>query len=257
MRKLFLITISFIITISAFSQNKKQRREENKKRINALIKQEEEGVIAYEKSTVFGGKLINDGYGIFFEIGRAKSVKNGMLFQFELAERKHPKEEKLSNLNNFYGTPFIYGKQNFFYPVKLGIQLQSLYGNKSNKNGVSITYNYGGGISLGLLRPYYVQLANTDDYIKYESPDSLKFLSGSIGAGPGFGKGWSELKVTPGVYAKTALRFDYGSYNEIVSAVEIGISGEYYSKAIPIMVHLKPKTFFFSGYVAIIFGKRK
>ncbi|MEO6328593.1 MAG: hypothetical protein ABIO55_06665 [Ginsengibacter sp.] len=257
MRKLFLITICFIITISAFTQNKKERREVNRKRINALVKQEEEGVIAYEKSTVFGAKLINDGYGIFFEMGRAKSVKNGVLFQLELSERKHPKEEKLSNLNNFYGTPFIFGKQNFFYPAKLGIQMQSLYGNKSNKNGVSITYNYGGGVSLGLLRPYYVQLTTTGDYVKFESADSTKFLSGSIGAGPGFGKGWSEIKVTPGLYAKTALRFDYGSYNEVISALEIGITGEYYTKAVPIMVHLEPKKFFFSGYVAIIFGKRK
>lgn len=257
MRKIFLIAISFIITISGFAQkNRKERREEHKRRINALIKQEEEGVIAYEKSTVFGGKLINDGYGAFFEIGRAKSVKNAVLFQLELSERKHPKEEKQNNLG-YYSVPFIFGKQNFFYPVKLGVQMQSLYGNKSNKNGVSITYNYGGGLSLGLLRPYYVQLGD-GEYIKYESPDSLAFLDQqSIIAGPGLAKGWSEMKVTPGVYAKTALRFDYGSYNEVVSALEIGLTGEYYTKAIPILTHIEPKKFFFSAYVAIIFGRRR
>lgn len=259
MRKLLLIVVSFIITISVFGQkNKKERRELNKRRINALIKQEEEGVIAYEKSIAFGAKLINDGYGVFFEIGRAKSVNNGTLFQLELSERKHPKEEKLSNLNNYYATPFVFGKQNFFYPVKLGVQLQSLYGNKSNKNGVSVTYNYGGGISLGLLRPYYLQAGSSGAYIKYESADSSIFLDpGSISAGPGFSKGWSDLKVTPGVYAKTALRFDYGSYNEIISAIEVGISGEYYSKAIPLMVHITPRKFFFTAYAAVIFGKRK
>src|SRR6185295_17834819 len=97
MRKLFLIAISLIITISLFAQkNRQERREANRKRVNALIKQEEEGVIAYEKSSVFGGKLINDGYGVFFEIGRAKSVKNAVLFQLELSERKHAKEEKES-----------------------------------------------------------------------------------------------------------------------------------------------------------------
>lgn len=257
MQKLFLIILSFIITITVFGQkSKKERREENRKRVNELIKQEEEGVIAYEKSTAFGGKLINDGYGLFFEIGRARSVKKATLFQLEISERKHPKEEKASNIDNFYGTPFIYGKENFFYPVKLGVQLQSLYGNKSNKNGVSITYNYGGGISLGLLRPYYVQTTSRG-YVKYESADSLTFLSGPIEAGPGIGKGWSELKVTPGAYAKTALRFDYGSYNETISALEVGVTGEYYSKAIPLMAHIAPKKFFFSAYVAIMFGRRK
>ena len=137
------------------------------------------------------------------------------------------------------------------------MQQEILFGNKSNKNGVSITYNYGGGISAGLLRPYYVQLSSSGEYVKYES-DSAEFLDPRvISGGPGFSKGWSDMKVTPGLYAKAAMRFDYGSYNEIVSALEVGITGEYYTKAIPIIVRSKPKKFFFGGYVAIIFGKRR
>jgi hypothetical protein len=256
MRKLFLAITLFIIAISCFSQTKKERREENRRRINALIRQEEEGVIAYEKSTAFGGKLINDGYGIFLEIGRARTVSKSILFQLELSERKHPKEEKQSNLFN-YSTPFIFGKQNFFYQGKLGVQQQKLFGNKSNKNGVSVTYNYGGGISLGLIRPYYVQLGATGEFVKYES-DSTDFLDPTaISGGPGFSKGWSEMELSPGLYAKTAMRFDYGSYNETISALEIGVTGEYYSKNIPLVVGIKPKKFFLSGYVAIMFGRRR
>ncbi|HEV8082758.1 MAG TPA: hypothetical protein VGP55_06140, partial [Chitinophagaceae bacterium] len=155
--------------------------------------------------------------------------------------------------------PFIYGKQNFFYPVKLGVQQQVLLGNKSNKNGVSITANYGGGLSLGLLRPYYLQVQKGNDliYVKYDSPDSSLFLNGPIYGGPTFGKGWSDLTVTPGLYAKTSLRFDYGAYNEIVSAIEVGLTGEYYSKKIPILLGNTQRKFFFSGFVAILFGKRK
>lgn len=258
MRKFFLITLAFAVSISTFAQkSKKQRKEENRKRINELIKQEEEGVIVYKKHTVFGGKLVNDGYGIFMEIGRAKTVKKGMLYQFELSERKHSKEEKQSNLFA-YSTPYIFGKQNFFYQAKLGAQQQILFGNKSNKNGVSVTGNYGGGLSVGLLRPYFVQLSSSGQYVKYDSPDSAKFLDPvSISAGPGFSRGWSDIKVKPGVYAKAALRFDYGSYNELVSAIEVGISAEYYTSKIPIMVRTAPKQFFFNGYVAILFGRRK
>ncbi len=259
MRKLFLIIIALVIAGSSFAQkqSKKEKRDHNRKRIDALIKQEEEGVIAYKKHTIFGGKLINNGYGAFVEFGRLNSVKKGMLYQLEIAEYKSNREEKQSNLYA-YSTPFIFGKQNFFYPVKLGVQQQILFGNKSNKNGVSITGNYGGGISVGLLRPYYVQLGATNTYVKYQSADSAKFLDPSgISGGPGFSKGWSDVTVTPGAYLKTALRFDYGSYNEIVSALEIGISADYYSKKIPLVVHEKQKQFFFTGYVAILFGRRK
>ena len=98
---------------------------------------------------------------------------------------------------------------------------------------------------------------NDLEYVKYNSPDSALFLNGPFVGGPTFGKGWSEITVTPGLYAKTALRFDYGSYNEIVSAIEVGITGEFYSKKIPILLQIPQKQFFFSGYVAIFFGKRK
>lgn len=258
MRKFIFILIITALSFNCFAQSKKKLRQEEKRtHINELIKQEEEGVISYQKSFVFGAKLISDGYGVFFELGKAASVKKSFLYQLEISERKHAKEEKIGNIYS-NSAPLIYGKENFFYPVKLGVQQQILLGNKSNKNGVSITGNYGGGVSLGLLRPYYVQVAENGQvaYIKYNSPDSLNFLNTRYG-GPSFSKGWSEMTVTPGFYAKAALRFDYGSYNEIVSAIEVGVTAEYYTKKIPQMVYNEQKQFFYAAYFSILFGKRK
>jgi hypothetical protein len=258
MRKIFFILIITIISTHTYAQNARNARQERRRaQVNEMIKQQEEGVIAYKKSFAFGAKLINDGYGVFFELGRAKSVKKGLLYQLEISERKDRKEEKQS----FYTktVPYIYGKENFVYPVKLGVQQQVLLGNKSNKNGVAITGNYGGGIAISFLRPYYVQIqdGNGYRYVKYNSADSVAFLTHQIYGGPGFGRGWNELSITPGLYAKAAVRFDYGSFNEIISAIEVGVTGEYYSKKIPQLAFNKEKEFFFGGYVAVIFGKRK
>jgi hypothetical protein len=265
MRKIFLIALSITLVMHSMAQNsKKDKREVHRQRVNALVKQEEEGVIAYHRQTVFGLKLTNDGYGGFFEIGRTRSIKKALLFQLDIAERKSPKEEK-QTLTSFQTTPFIFGKINFFYPVKLGVQEQILLGNKSNKNGISVTCNFGGGISLGLLRPYYLEINDSTGgrrFIKYDSPDKNLFTSGyeldslAVG-GPSFGKGWSDMKMTPGLYAKASLRFDYGRFNEMVNALETGITVEAYSKAIPQIVYQKPKQFFVNAYVAIMFGKRK
>ena len=258
MPKIFCLIL--LVSISHFAsaqKNKKQRQAEKRALINDMIKQEEEGVIIYTTSFAAGGKLASDGYGIFFELGKARSVKQSVLFQLDISEKKHIKEDKQSNpfINSI---PFIYGKQNFFYPVKIGVQNQLLIGNKSNKNGVSVTANFGGGLSLGLLRPYYLQVQKGNDlsYVKYNSPDSFLFLNGPVYGGPTFGRGWSEMTITPGVYGKTAFRFDYGAYNEIISAIEVGLTGEYYTKKIPILIGVDQKQFFFSAYAAIIFGKR-
>jgi hypothetical protein len=69
-------------------------------------------------------------------------------------------------------------------------------------------------------------------------------------------KGWSELSIKPGGFVKAALRFDYGRFNEVVSGIEIGISGEFYSSKIPIVLKQKEKQFFFQGYIAMLFGRR-
>ncbi|MEO6837986.1 MAG: hypothetical protein ABI261_05885 [Ginsengibacter sp.] len=259
MRNFFFLLIATSISTHSFAQDtRKDRQEAKKQHINNAIKQEEEGVITYKKSFAFGAKLVTDGYGIFFELGRASSVKKSTLYQLEISERKSSKEYKQ---NSYFSNsaPFIYGKENFFYPVKLGVQQQILLGNKLNKNGVAITANYGGGLAAAFLRPYYVQVnnGNSINYVKYNSADSAQFLSGSIIGGPGLGKGWNEITVTPGLYAKAAVRFDYGSYNEIISAIEVGVTADYYTKKIPMMVYNPEKQFFFSGYVAIMFGKRK
>lgn len=261
MTKIFFLLITFGISSHSFAQNtRKERQQEKRDRISKLQRDEEEGVITYRKSFLFGAKLTTDGYGIFFELGRASSVKKSTLYQLEIAERKSPKEIKVTNLQYYNSVPFIYGKENFFYPVKLGVQQQLLLGNKSNKNGVAITANYGGGVALGILRPYYVQVPDGNGnlkYIKYNSADSSSFLSSSVMGGSNIGKGWNEITLTPGLYAKTAIRFDYGAYNEMISAIEVGVTAEYYSKKIPQMAHNPEKQFFFGAYVAILFGKRK
>jgi len=268
MCKIIIICIGVAITLPGLAQkSKKEKKDERRQRINALIKQEEEGVIAYRKHSVFGIKLTSDGYGGFYEFGKAQSVNKSLLFQLDFAERKHPKEEKQTN-PFAPSSPFIFGKINYFYPLKLGVQQQILLGNKTNKNGVSVTANFGGGISLGLLRPYYLEVNDTTGagsgrkYIKYDSADSTTFNSGdelrnlSVSSA-GFGKGWGDMKVTPGLYAKAALRFDYGRYNETVSAIEVGGYAEYYSKDIPQLILIKQKKLFFNVYVALLFGKRK
>ena len=262
----FFITGLLLIGNDVIAQKtKEERKEEKRQRISYMIKQEEEGVIAYKKHNVYGFKLLNDGYGVFYEIGRAQSVKRSLLYQFEWTERKHAKEEKQTN-EVLPNAPFVFGKINYFYPLQLGVQQQILLGNKSNKNGVSVTANFGGGVSLGLLRPYYLEVSDPNTFerrnIKYESADSSLFSSGNqlmdlYVSGSKFGTGWNDLKLTPGFYAKGALRFDYGRYNEMVNGLEVGANVTFYTKKIPQLIFVKPTALFINVYVCLMFGRRK
>ena len=234
---------------------------ERKQRISDLARREEEGVLIYNKQYAFGLKLATDGYGLSYEIGWLKSVRWTNLLQLELNEIKDPKEYKVSVQDSYYtsGTPFIYGKQNYFYQLKAGYGQQYMIGGKGNKSGVAVMGIYAGGVSLGILRPYYVQVADTVggyENIKYTPQDSAQFL-GNVYGGTGLGTGWNGLTFKPGLHAKVALRFDWGRFNEQVLAIEVGMNAEYYFNKVPIMVIAPNHAFFLNSYVSILFGKRK
>lgn len=251
---------------SASAQEKAQKKAEKRERINQLIKQEEEGALIFQKQNAFGFKFNTDGWGAFYERGKYKTITKTNLLWLEFGERKDRKEEKVPTLNTSQGfvvfSSYVYGKQNNFYYLKLGLGQQKLIGGKGNKNGVAVSAIYGGGLSAGLLKPYYLEVetpagSGIQQQIKYNNNDSV-FLDPTVIVGHGsFGKGINEIQFVPGAYARTALRFDYGRYNEVLSAIEVGLNAEYYSKAMPIMVLNEPKKFFFNAYVSFVFGKRK
>ena len=262
MYKLFLPLV-ILFTLPCVAQEKSQanksRKELHRQKIDEIAKQEEEGVIKYKKHTVFGAKLTSDGYGGSLEFGRARSVRKALLFQLDITERKHVKERK-ELPGQFQTSPTIYGKVNYFYPVKLGVQQQLLLGNKSNKNGVSVTANFGGGLSLGLLRPYIIEVLTADEKlldVTFESDPIEFFTLDHHHHGPTLFKGWDQLTVVPGIYVKPSVRFDYGKYNEMVNAIEVGLTAEYFSKKIEQMAFIEPKSFFIGGYVSILLGRRR
>lgn len=269
MKKLSLITIVLLLIISSSAQDstssnrdsRKDRKEAKRKKVSELMRQAEEGVLVYSKQSIFGVQLRTNGYGIFYELGKMKTNRKTNIYRIDFCEIKNHKEEKLLG-NNFFGNSFIYGKINYFYPVNLGFGQQHIIGQKGNKNGVAVSMVYSGGLIVGLLRPYYVAVrddaAGENRTIKYSVKDSALFLGNTITGGGGFGKGWSEIKIKPGFFAKYALRFDYGRFNESVSGLEIGLSAEIYASKIPIMLFPnKDKRLFIQGYLAVLFGKRK
>jgi hypothetical protein len=265
-KRLLLITgilfYSIILSAQQTPSKKSNKKEDKKERINAMVKQEEEGVLSFSKQSIFGLQLRTNGFGAFYEKGRWKTPRRSSLYAIEFSEIKHNKEEKLSSGGFIFGNPFIFGKINNFYQLKFGLGQQYIFGQKGNKNGVAVTGIYQGGLSMGLLRPYYLEVndvnSNQVRTIKYSQEDSAVFVDNSaILGGGGFGKGWSEIKMQPGAYGKVALRFDYGRYNEMVSALEIGLSVDAYAKKVPILLYNEDKQFFVQGHIAILFGRRK
>ena len=266
MKKLALIVLAGCLALSGFSQtqpksttiSKKEKKEAKRARIDALVKMEEEGELVFRKHSIFGFKANTDGYGFSYEIGRFKSARVTNIYQLEFNEKKHKQEKKLNTVNGYEFNSVVLYKLNNFYQVKLGFGQQRIFGGKGNKNGVAVAAVYAGGLTLGLLKPYLIEVeANGKRFnSSYPTIADSSYYNDIIGAA-GFTSGWNELKIKPAVHLKGALRFDYGRFNETVTGIEVGVNAEFYSGKIPQMFSTEQKQFFFNGYISILLGKRK
>jgi hypothetical protein len=267
-KKIVLLLMAGIVATSLLAQTKvpqsgkeakQKKKNERRERLNELARQEEEGEIVYNKHSIFSLKLATDGYGFGYEFGKFKTNRKSLLFNFELSEKKHPKEKRegFFDPGHLRVNYLAFGKLNTFYQARFGAAMQQVIGGKGNKNGVSVAAIYGGGLALGLVKPYIIDAANqNDEIVPSRYPEIIEKNYIEVKA-KGLSGGWSELKVRPGAYVKTALRFDYGRLNETVTAIEVGLSAEYYANKIPQMLYNKDKQFFFNAYLAILLGRRK
>lgn len=221
-----------------------------------------------------GLRLNTNGWSIFGERGRVQTEEtkyrdlfyNVNFVYLEISEQKHPKETRTSISGDPQGTrPFVFGKINNFYSVKAGVGRRKMIAGKPEGGTVSVHWVYGGALSLGMLKPYYVEAAvvnaSTGQFeqqtIKYSDETKGTFLSENYILGAtGFAKGLNELKVVPGIQAKTGLHFDFAQRKRAKIAVEMGMSGELYTKRIEIMANQKAVPYALNIYASIQAGKR-
>ena len=266
MKKLFLSAFASVIIVSLFAQDStsvykpptRNRKNAKKERMQNMMKMEEEGDLIFNKHNVFGIRLATDGYGISFEKGKFKTPSRTLLYQFELNEKKSNKEHKITTTDGFNYNSVVPYKLNNFYIFKASIGEMRLIGGKGNKNGVSVSALYSGGVSVGLLKPYYVNVDNGQATSQMTMEAFLKDTTGLVATGAaGPFVGWGHLSVKPGLNAKTAMRFDYGRLNQTISAIEVGLTGEFYLSKIPQVSLVPQKQFFFNAYLCLLLGSRK
>lgn len=219
-----------------------------------------------------GLRFNSDGWGLFVDRGRLRSedrnpdmFHNVRIIQVELSERRHYKEIKASNTSTTTpGTSnpssFSYGKINNFYSFKIGYGNRKMIAGKPEQGTVSIHWVYVGGLSLGLLKPYYIDVSNGFETKSIAYSDSTKeqFINyNQIIGSSGWSKGIGDTKIVPGVYLRTGFHFDFANNKRAKMALETGATLEYYTSEVQQMAGQKAQSAFFNVYAAIQFGKRR
>ncbi len=207
------------------------------------------------------GFQINVAYGIIFNIKRTAN------FGLEFGEIKDPSERQQTydGLSIIGGAPksFIFGKRNNLYQTRF-IYAEKLYLSHKNNRAISLGLSYGAGFSLGMLRPYYLDLIYRNNggipsvvAEKYSTENQLKFLNPQEIDGPsGASYGWDELKLYPGLCLKAGLLIDWGASDNILKDLEVGVAADFYFSKIPLLIFEERTPVFFNIFLNVHLGHR-
>lgn len=228
-----------------------------------------EGEIEYEKEFLFGlnfntnAGLVGGGMIRYSSIVRNK--KNQFHnFGLELGIVKHPKELRYAGQSS--GGSFIAYKKNHLVVIRPTYGREFVLFHKGNEDGVQLDFILNGGISLGLLTPYYIEYqndsTNTVDIVPYDA-DQTPYINSVVNS-PGYGTGFGKTKVVPGIHLKAGFSFEYGHFTNKVTGLEVGFLFEAFTKKMVMMEaptytggQFHNNQFFSSVYINIFYGGRK
>jgi hypothetical protein len=199
------------------------------------------------------------GYGILLRPGKHVTAKTRSFYEIDLQTLKHPKETK-SQGDSDDKRRYVFGKLNSVFLLRASLGLQKVLFDKADIKAVQVRYSYSIGPVFAFAKPYYLQIrknSNTReiDYIKFEAENFPPDSGNIIGRG-GYAKGFSEMKIYPGVCAKFNLSFEYAPYTNLIRAIETGISVEYFPKALPLMAYNPAENIIVSLHVGFVFGRK-
>ncbi|OJV54910.1 MAG: hypothetical protein BGO31_16355 [Bacteroidetes bacterium 43-16] len=289
MKLVFKIFLSFVLgqlaVTSAFAQPKKMtyrsRLADSVRLINTQeVEPRVKGPKPLTREHAFGARINTDGWGLYFNYGLIKKNEgrkseidrfyNVLYFQVEVGERYHPKEFRdFSNvgaqpyrnyfLSIFSTDMFKFGKINNFYTGKLGVGYRYLLAGKPEASTIAIHWNTNAGLALALLKPYYFKsTSNADMKLDPNDENLVNVLAYTqFTGGYGYRKGWDELKVTPGGYLRTGLKFDYANRKKRVAGFELGLGAEMYFTGINQMALQDAKSVFVNAFVSFELGWKK
>lgn len=164
---------------------------------------------------------------------------------------------------SFNGRTYVEGKLNYLINLRPSYGKHYLLLNQAQEGGTSLSGRISTGPTLGLLKPYYVDLSYTDagknitTSVPMSEALNNTYSKSSINGEGSFFSGFSQSKIVPGWHVKTALEFKFETLKQSYLAVETGFILDFFSQPVEILNQTNPRSVYTTGYVTFFFGKSK
>ncbi len=275
MKRLFLLFYWACCCIGLYAQNTDKPNAGDNTVTGAPLTADD---IVFRKEFAVGGMVHTNGWGVSLHFVRINNIKTKTVREYSFHDIQHPKENRrpgLSLTGQSSANSYLYGKRNHLFVLNAAWGKTRTIAEKARKSGVEVDFYYTYGVSLGLLKPYYLDIV-TDivdqmpivEQVRYTDETADLFTNGIIVGSSGLGYGWGEIEFHPGINARAAIQFDWANYNEFVKAIEVGVMVNAFTPSINNMVKgnfsgiylmaNEDQSYYFANlYLRLKLGKRK
>ena len=211
--------------------------------------------VGYHQIFYAGLQVNNHGLGCNFRRGFHETVKKKKFFELDFVTLKHPREVKQSTSDQT--SNFVFGKLNDAYSVRFGYGKHNVLAYKPFGKGVEIKSIYSFGLTTTFLKPVYYlvifpgQLQPVEERFDPEKHE----LYNIIGSGSYF-KGFNELTLQPGLYAKMAINFEYATDRQSIRSLETGVVVDAYFNNLEILAFNRNYPVYISFYLSLQYGMK-
>jgi len=208
------------------------------------------------------GVNTNTNSGLLGGFSFIKTFKNRSFINIDFTNTKDYRE--FDSPFSYNGKTYVEGKLNYLLNLRPEYGRQWALLKQSSDGGTSLNGRLATGPTLGIQKPYFVDIVYTDVTGKsiQKSVPMANALDNSytksIISGEGsFFSGFSEAKMVPGWHLKTALEFKFETLKQNYLALETGFIIDYFSQPVEILNQTTPRSVYTTGYVTFFFGKSK
>jgi hypothetical protein len=216
----------------------------------------------YKKAWHIGPQLSTSGFGAEFAVERNVNYKFAHGIHFTFGSLKGDKETRRTNSAYEDSRSYVFGKTNLLFAGRGTYGGSWLLFERKRVRGVAIRFNINVGPSIGMVKPIYLKIKEPYAQIPDLEARDLRYdptihHEESIYGRSSFWKGFGKSTFVFGGYAKSGLQFDFSANLNKITAVEIGLQMDYFSKEIELFYLGKNKRTFPALYASVQFGKNK
>jgi len=268
LRTYFLTSVFLLLSAFAFGQ---QRLPGNQNIYGATGR----GIV-YDNELSFNAQISTPrNFLIGVRSGQLTSYDEMKYWSLSFGDIRHSRErrenpDRVNGATNRVSRAYVFGKQNQLYALRFGFGRRKYLSEKARQRGVAVGYSYEFGPTLGLLKPYYLELYTGEQNnpgaiidVRYSEATASRFLNqDAIFGASTWTNGIDEIRLRPGVHAKAAAHFAFGAYDEIAKSLEAGLMVDFLLGDSDILIEsdLTPgvtnSPLYLSLFINVQFGKR-